>query len=272
VDRYRVGCTGWSYEDWKGPFYPEAAPPGEYLERYARVFSLTEVDSSFYRPPTPFLIRRWASVTPDHFEFSLKLPRIFTHDPVSAGWSEELQRFLGSLEPLRTSGKLGPLVGQFPPSFRRPTGEARLKRILDEIPRDYRLAIELRHDSWWTPETQALLAARPASLVWSVYPGVEPRYWVTADFLYSRFVGDRALTKFDHIQRDLRTEMERMKKHYETEGLSAQQIFALVNNHFMGYGPGTARILQEVLGAPLADLTLASRRPGVPPLTKFGSD
>ncbi len=200
--RYRVGCMGWAYDDWVGPFYSPGTPPSEYLERYSRVFSLTEVDSSFYRAPTPFLTRRWASVTPDSFSFTPKFPREITHDPLGDDWSAKVASFLSALAPLRSAGKLGPLVAQFPPSFRRPSGASRLERLLAEIPTDFRLAVELRHNSWWAEETFHLLESRGAALVWSVFPGVSPPYRITSDFLYSRFVGDRALTTFDHLQRD----------------------------------------------------------------------
>ncbi len=259
--RYWVGCSGWSYDDWRGGFYPADAAAGEYLARYARVFDVTEVDSSFYRPPTPFLVRRWAEQTPAGFRFALKIPRDVTHRP-SPESPEILRRFLESLRPLADVGKLGPLVAQFPPSFHRDTGLGRLTAILEGVPRPFPLAVELRHRSWWSTETLRLLEARGAALVWSVYPGVTPPFAATADFLYARFVGDRALEKFDRIQRDRRGEMEAMARHFREEGASALEIYALVNNHFMGFGPGSAQILREVLGLPPVDLTAAQRAAG----------
>lgn len=261
MPRHWVGCSGWSYDDWRGPFYPTDAPPGEYLARYARVFDVVEVDSSFYRPPSPFLVRRWASETPDGFRFTLKLPRDVTHRPTAES-PEVLARFLESLEPLRSGEKLGPLVAQFPPSFHRTPGIDRLARLLEAIPPTFRVAVELRHRSWWTPETLRLLADRNVALVWAVYPQVTPPPVATTDFLYARFVGDRALERFDRIQRDRRPEMEAMARRFREEGASALEIYALVNNHYMGFGPGTAQILREVLGLPAGDLSAAQRAPG----------
>ncbi len=261
MPRYWVGCSGWSYEDWRGGFYPSDAPAGEFLSRYARVFDVAEVDSSFYRPPTPFLVRRCAASTPAGFRFALKLPRDITHRPTTES-PEVLRAFLESLAPLTESGKLGPLVAQYPPSFHREGGGVRLEALLNEIPRPIPLAVELRHRSWWTAETRRLLEGRGAALVWSVYPGVRPPAWVSADFLYARFVGDRALTQFDRLQRDRRADLEEMAERFRTEGASALEVYALVNNHFMGFGPGTAQILREVLGLPPVDLTAAQRRAG----------
>jgi len=261
VVRYHIGCAGWSYDDWRGVFYPDDAPPGEYLARYARVFDTVEVDSSFYRPPTPFLVRRWATQTPDGFRFTLKIPRDVTHHPgpESPGI---LASFLQSLEPLVRAGKLGPLVAQYPPSFHRDNGRARFVALLESLPAEYALAVELRHRSWWVPETLEELRGRGAALVWSVYPGVTPPAEVTAPFLYARFVGDRAIDTFDRIQRDRRADLEAMARRFREEGASALEIYALVNNHFMGFGPGTAQVLREVLGEPPVDLTAAQRAPG----------
>ena len=262
MGRYWVGCSGWAYADWVGPFYPAGTPPGDFLERYARVFRVVEVDSSFYRPPAPYLIRRWAERTPEGFRFTLKIPRDVTHEATDASLGQVLDRFLTSLEPLRSRSKLGPVVLQFPASFRAGTGRDRLERLLNAIPREYPLAVELRHSSWWTEATRELLEARRAALVWSVVPGVRTPPWVTSDFLYARFIGDRALTKFDRIQRDARPEIETMKRLFEEEGRPLETVFAFANNHFMGFGPGTAALISQVLGDPIPDLGAAGREPG----------
>jgi len=268
VGRYWLGCSGWAYGDWVGPFYPSGTPPGEFLGRYARVFRTVEVDSSFYRSPTPFLVRRWASVTPDGFRFSLKVPRDVTHPQKGADGAAALQTFLSGVEPLRSVGKLGPVVLQFPASFRA-RESPRLLATLQAVPREYLLAVELRHDSWWTPETRRDLEGRGAALVWSVVPDVRPPPWVTADFLYARFIGDRALTRFDRIQRDRQSDLEAMRDLFDREGRSATTVFAYSNNHFMGFGPETTARFSEVLGEPRPDLGAASRVPGQ---TRLGED
>ena len=264
MSRYWIGCSGWAYDDWVGPFYSPGTPAGEFLSRYARVFRTVEVDSSFYRAPSPFLVRRWAERTPDGFRFALKVPRDVTHevDASADAVRATIDRFLTSLEPLHAQGKLGPLVLQFPGSFRAGTGRARLERLLDAIPPDRALAVELRHRSWWTETTRALLDQRKAALVWSVVPETRPPPWVTGEFLYARFIGDRALTKFDRIQRDSTPEIVTMKRLFEEEGRPVDTVFAFANNHFMGFGPGTAARVLEVLGEPTPDLSAAARVAG----------
>ena len=271
MSRYWLGCSGWAYDDWVGSFYPVGTPPGEFLEVYARVFRTVEVDSSFYRAPTPFLVRRWATRTPESFRFALKVPRDVTHSGEDANGEKVLATFLTSLEPLRSADKLGPVVLQFPPSFRAPAGARKLERLLDAIPVEFALAVELRHGSWWVPSTRRLLEERRAALVWSVVPGTEPPPWVTGDFAYARFVGDRALTRFDRIQRDRRPDLERMRARFEDEARSAGIIYGFVNNHFMGFGPGTVVALARVVGEPLPDLSAAGRAPGQQTLPDAGA-
>lgn len=261
MSRYWLGCSGWSYDDWVGPFYPPGTPAAEFLPRYARVFRTVEVDSSFYRAPTPFLVRRWASITPDGFRFALKIPKDVTHPEEGAAPDEALAAFLSSLEPLRATGKLGPVVLQYPASFRARETD-RLAHALSAVPREYSLAVELRHDSWWTDATHALLEERRAALVWSVVPGAHPPPWVTGEFLYARFIGDRALTQFDRIQRDRRADLAAMRALFDREGRSATTVFAYSNNHFMGFGPETTAIFAEVLGEDRPDLSAAARTPG----------
>jgi uncharacterized protein YecE (DUF72 family) len=262
MGRYWLGCSGWSYDDWVGPFYPPGTPPGEFLERYARVFRTVEVDSSFYRAPAPFLVQRWGSRTPADFRFTLKVPQDVTHDEDEANGDTVLARFLASLAPLRSAGKLGAVVLQFPASFRAPQGSAKLEHLLSSVPVEVPLAVELRHGSWWVPATRSMLEARRAALVWSVVPGTEPPAWVTGDFGYVRFVGDRALTKFDRIQRDGRPAIDRMKQRLDDQARDAGTIYGFANNHFMGFGPVTVAAVAEALGDPAPDLSAAARPPG----------
>ncbi|MGI0128887.1 MAG: DUF72 domain-containing protein [Thermoplasmata archaeon] len=262
MSRYWLGCSGWAYDDWLGPFYPAGTPPGDFLERYARTFRTVEVDSSFYRAPTPFLVHRWASRTPTGFRFALKVPRDVTHRTEEVEGARVLASFLSSLSPLRSLGKLGAVLLQFPASFRAPGGRAKLERLLAAVPVEIPLAVELRHGSWWAASTRQLLEERRAVLAWSVIPGTDPPPWITGDFVYARFVGDRALTRFDRVQRDRRPDLERMHRRFEDEARSVGAIYGYANNHFMGFGPGTVVVLAETVGATVPDLSAAGRTPG----------
>jgi uncharacterized protein YecE (DUF72 family) len=154
------------------------------------------------------------------------------------------------------------VVLQFPASFRAPAGADKLERLLSTIPREVPLAVELRHGTWWVPSTRTALESRGAALVWSVIPGTEPPAWITGDLVYFRLVGDRALTKFDRVQRDGRPDIDRMKRRLDDQARDAGTIYGFSNNHFMGFGPGTVAAVASALGEPAPDLTAAARLPG----------
>ncbi len=93
-------------------------------------------------------------------------------------------------------------------------------------------------------------------------PHTRPPPWVTADFLYTRFVGDRALSEFSHVQRDGTQDLDRMRRFWDEEGRLATTVYAYANNHFMGFGPGTIEALAHGLGEPPVDLSAAARPRG----------
>lgn len=270
MTRYRVGCTGWGYDEWReAGFYPPGTPASEYLPRYARVFDLAEVDSTYYAAPTLGQTVRWAEATPKGFTFTMKVPGDITHKANLRPSHEMVDAFLTALDPLRRAGKLGPLLLQLPATFTRDHDARALEDFLAALPATLRIAVELRHRSWWTPATYRLLESRGAALVWSVNHYTETPPVVTADFLYARFIGDRALTRFNGIQRDKTGELRSWRQHFEEEGAAAQEAFVLLNNHFMGFAPITARIMQETLGVPPADLSAAARDAGQRSLGDF---
>src|SRR5947209_2361824 len=95
-----IGCSGWSYPDWEGAFYPEGMRAGEYLEYYADRFPIVEVDSTFYRVPTARMVRGWRDRTPDDFKFALKVPQAITHQKQLRDCGREVEEFVASIEPL----------------------------------------------------------------------------------------------------------------------------------------------------------------------------
>lgn len=268
--RVLVGCTGWGYDEWRGGFYPPGTPPGEYLERYARVFRLAEVDSTYYHAPTREQAKRWADATPEGFLFTPKVPGRVTHDAALRGAGGAFEAFVAALQPLRAAGKLGPVVLQMPATFTEPKDGQALHDFLASVPSGVRLAVELRHASWWKPSTYRLLESHHAALVWSDNQYAVTPPVVTTDFLYLRLIGDRALTEFDRIQRDRRDVLERWAGLLREHGAGVPQVLALLNNHFMGFAPQTAAYFAEALGLPAPDLAAAGRSVGQRSLGDFG--
>ena len=165
----RIGCSGWNYDSWRGPVYPEGLAKRRWLERYAELFDTVEVNSTFYRLPKVAAVQRWADESPPGFLFACKASRYLTHikrlaDSPAKGFSltEGLQRYFEPLEPLREAGKLGPVLWQLPANFHR--DDERLRATLEAVPPG-RHCFEFRHPSWFTRPVYELLRAYDAALV-----------------------------------------------------------------------------------------------------------
>jgi uncharacterized protein YecE (DUF72 family) len=137
----RIGCSGWSYEHWRGVLYPRSGSTSRWLELYAQSFDTVEINASFYRLPNVKTVARWASVVPDEFLFAVKASRYLTHVRRLRDIADGVKRLGERIEPLRSAGKLGPILWQLPPNFTR--DDARLESALEALTRD-RHAFEFR--------------------------------------------------------------------------------------------------------------------------------
>src|SRR5437868_6639541 len=171
--RVYIGTSGWSYPKgeglWDGVFYPPKMADKDKLMFYARYFNTVEINSSFYRPPNKFAARAWAAKVPDEFRFTAKVWQKFTHPKMfekatGQEWrvqDEDFGVFAEGIEPLAEAGKLGPLLAQFPTSFR--PDENSIGYLEDLIRRmrgaGFRLAVELRHREWTESEETTAVRA-----------------------------------------------------------------------------------------------------------------
>lgn len=263
--RAMLGLAGWAYPEWVGPFYARGTPPSGFLAAYARAFGFVEMDGTYYAAPSREDVARWTDATPSGFVFSPKLPKSVVAAPRIEETQDEVADFLARLAPMRAAGKLGPVLAVFPPGFRRGKHAEALARFLADWPRDVRLAVELRHGSWWEDATFELLRAHGAIHVWAVTQyGRTPPVLTTSD-VYLRLVGDRALDdvtdRWDRVRRDQtpevlhwRAELERLSDRIET-------LWVIANNHFTGYAPETMRRVAEALQLHAPDLAAAARDP-----------
>lgn len=165
----RIGCSGWNYDSWRGSVYPEGLPKRRWLERYAELFDTVEVNATFYGLPKIASVQRWADESPPGFLFTCKASRYLTHikrltDSREKGFrlSEGFRRFFEPLEPLRETGKLGPILWQLPANFHR--DDERLRATLEALAPG-RHGFEFRHPSWFTAPVYELLREHDAALV-----------------------------------------------------------------------------------------------------------
>jgi uncharacterized protein YecE (DUF72 family) len=184
-----VGTSGYSYPEWRGTFYPERFPPGRMLPFYAERFGTVELNNTFYRMPTPKTIAAWDQETPAGFRFALKVPQRITHFARLRDVGDSLRFLLDTVAGL--GAKLGPLLLQLPPNFRKDVG--RLDDCLALVPPSVRIAAEFRHASWLDEEVYAVLRARNAALCLADTEESTTPDVVTADFGYLR-LRDRAYT------------------------------------------------------------------------------
>lgn len=248
----RIGIIGWTYPEWKGLVYPEKAKPADFLRHYAERFPIVEAASSYYGMPTKSTVAKWAKDTPPSFEVSLKIPDwILRKKPDDPDLPRALDTLLEHLEPLAAAGKLGTLVAQFHPSYRRDKRAEDLASFVQTLPRTHkRWAVELRHGSWWHDDTYALLREAGVTLVWSALGGTDRTPPVpTTDALYLRLFGDRELkSPYDKKRRDATKELRLWADRIRDEGGAAARVDVLVSKFLEGYAPGSAETMGRMLG------------------------
>jgi uncharacterized protein YecE (DUF72 family) len=237
-----VGCSGWVYPHWRERFYPKGVPQRRWLAHYADHFDTVEINNTFYRLPKQTAVEGWVEQSPSEFTFAVKVSRYMTHVKRLTMVETGLKRFYEPLEPLVSSGKLGPLLWQFPENFHRDLD--RLSGALEALPAG-RHAFEFRHDSWFSEEVYALLRGHGAALV----IGDESSRWVktphvrTTDWTYVRFHHGAHGRRGNYSASEIDSWGRRISQwRRDTE------VFAYFNNDWEGYAVRNAKLLKKQLG------------------------
>ncbi len=211
--KIRIGIGGWSYEPWRGAFYPDALPEKRELDYASRRLTSIEINSTYYRSQKPDTFARWRDETPDDFVFSLKAPRFATNRRVLAEAGASIDRFFAS-GLMELGPKLGPINWQFMPT--KTFDPADFEAFLALLPRSIdgfalRHAVEPRHDSFRTPEFLSLARRFRVAIVVagdSDYPQIADP---TASFVYARIMGTSESEKRGYSDANLDTWAERAK-------------------------------------------------------------
>ena len=180
-----VGTSGFSYAEWKGTFYPAGLPDADMLKSYAARLPTVEINNTFYRMPQPALLEGWSHKVADvsAFTFAVKAPKSITHISRLKDAAEVTAHFLKVAATLAT--RLGPILFQLPPFFRKDAGV--LREFLELLPPGTKSAFEFRHASWFDDEVATLLADKGAALVAGDPDDGEPLPLIaTAPFGYLR--------------------------------------------------------------------------------------
>jgi uncharacterized protein YecE (DUF72 family) len=183
--RLHIGTSGWSYASWKPAFFPEKLPSKRFLEFYGTRLNAVELNATFRRMPTPSAIAGWVGATPADFCFAAKVHQSITHFKRLKEAEDSMRFFLQSMEPLRASGKLGPILIQTPPNLKADIDL--LRTFAQCLPQVYRFAFEFRHESWFRDAVYEILKSKNAALCWAESEKIVVPKVATADFLYYRF-------------------------------------------------------------------------------------
>ena len=259
--RLRTGCSSWTSDSWWGRVYPVGMKDGDRLVRYSRLYDTVEVDSTYYRPPTAFMVRRWASVTPEDFVFTLKFPRDLL-DPKRPVERAQIDAFLVAARLL--GPKLGPILLQFPPWVKPGRAGRFLSEILDALDPSLRYCVELRDAGWFRGETWTGLSAelehRRIALAWSYLTYVDVPPELTADFVYLRFIGDHTTVPDEthgEIRVDRTPELKRWAGRLKGVAEKIDNGFVFFNNHFAGFAPESVNQFRHEMDLPKVEYRTA---------------
>lgn len=260
-----IGCSGWSYPDWEGPFYPEGMDATDYLGWYSDRFPIVEVDSTFYRPPSAGMVRGWRDRTPAGFKFALKVPKVITHEKQLKDCQEEVEGFVTSILPLGDKLSCALLqLGYFNRgAFASPHDFLDvLDPFLSAWPHDnVPLALETRNPRWVGTELIEVLKSHNTALTlteqtWMPRPAAIAQSLdvVTGPLGFVRLLGDRdgiekITTTWDKVVVDKSADLA------ETAGVIEEMarrvpVVVFLNNHYAGHSPASARDLRKILGQP----------------------
>lgn len=237
--RIWIGTSGWQYDHWIGPVYPEGLPGGSFLEHYAGMLDSVEVNSTFYGLPSGETVTRWREATPPNFLFAVKASRYVTHMKKLKDPQEGIARLFEAIEPLHE--KLGPILFQLPPRWR--VNAERLEAFLTALPPGYRYAFEFRDESWHCGIVLEALARHGAAFCIFDLEGRQSPTEVTADFAYVRLHGPDGAYRGSYAGRALRGWARRIAG-WRDEGLDSYVYF---DNDEAGYAFANAVRLREIL-------------------------
>ena len=178
--RLHTGSSGFAYATWKPDFYPAKLPGAKFLAHYSSRLNAVEINYTFRRLPSASTLETWVKNTPENFVFAVKANMRITHILKLKNAEESTELFLKMIDPLRTARRLGPILFQLGPTFKR--DDVLLEDYLKLLPGDLRYTFEFRHASWLAEETYAILARHNASLCLAESEKLEIPKVVTADF------------------------------------------------------------------------------------------
>jgi uncharacterized protein YecE (DUF72 family) len=241
-----LGCSGFSYNHWRGNFYPADLPTKNWFDHYRSVFNTVELNVTFYRTPSVENFRHWYQDSEENFSFAVKGSRYITHIKRLTDIETALARFFTPTHELQE--KLQVVLWQFPPQFKVDLG--RLERFLDQIaPYHGRHTLEFRNESWLTDEVVNICRSHNVSLCMADHPAFIDAPPITADFVYIRRHGMEGSYNGFYTREQLEKDVVRIRK-YLSRGLD---VYIYFNNDMGGAAPQNAKELAALMQEPLVN-------------------
>jgi uncharacterized protein YecE (DUF72 family) len=254
----RVGCSGWSYKDWVGPFYPEGTASKDMFSRYMEHFDTVEINSTFYRIPNEYMVKSWANRSGDDFRFSAKIYQGVTHEKEMRSVRPVYEQYMAAMLPLKS--KVGSILIQMPQRFKASDANcALLEDFLSMLHTNVAFTAEFRDRSWFNEETFKLLEKYNVAFCVVSQPQfkglIPPEPIVTADHAYMRFHGlnykkwysGEGSARYDYLY----SEKELQDWKPKVEGMQeevAKTVYVYFNNHPSGQAPANAKMMMDLLG------------------------
>lgn len=237
-----IGTSGWTYDGWRGPFYPPEVAKKHWLRFYGTQFPTTEVNGSFYRTPSLEAVQAWRDQAPEQFLFAWKASKFITH------WKRLTETCDNSIALMQTrlevlGPKVGPVLFQLPPRFK--ANAERLASFLTMLPPQYRYAFEFRDKSWYAEEIFALLRKANVSLCLSDHRDAPSPWLVTARHVYVRGHGPAGDYKDHYPDKTLRA----WARDIQTWTRQRREVFVYFDNDQKSAAPIDAARLIALLAA-----------------------
>ena len=184
--QWRIGCSGFSYKEWKGNFYPHKLAQSKWFEYYATHFNTLELNVTFYRFPQLKTLENWFAKSPGDFLFAVKAPRLITHYKRFNDCGQLLSDFYTTTSK-GLQEKLGPILFQLPPQISY--DEIFLQKLINSVDTNFKNVIEFRHASWWRQDVYDMLAKNDIAFCGINHPRLPTDVIINTSFVYYRFHG-----------------------------------------------------------------------------------
>jgi uncharacterized protein YecE (DUF72 family) len=240
MPKYTIGCSGFLYDSWRGPFYPEELPHKQWLGFYMGKLSSVELNVTFYRLLKKEAFERWYKDTPPNFSFCLKGSRFISHVKKLKDVELPLSTFFNATAPLME--KLEVILWQLPPNLK--LNMKNLEDFVDNLKQyPVRHVFEFRHKSWLVKKVFNLLASANIGVCMADWPDFIDDLPVTADFVYIRRHGEGGSYATNYTTEQLKNDAKRIKEYMKM----GKDVYYYFNNDAFAYAPQNARELSKIL-------------------------